>query len=192
LRAAAPLSFGVRGLLETLMDAALRRLMEVLLPPDGVAGRNENWHQVEGEIGLTFPSHFKELLGVYGDAVWFDLYHILYPTTTEPTELYLEAVGSQLNILVEYGMTDVAGNEIKMPLYPEPSGLFPFMASSDGDYYYWRTDARDPDKWPMVRWEMDILRPLPEKTLAELFLKTLEDFRVRQPHRVWVRPRIGS
>jgi hypothetical protein len=174
------------------MEAALRRLIEALPPPEGVAGRNENWPQVEAEINLTFPSHFKELLGIYGDSVWFDLYHILYPDTTEPTQSYLDSVRDQLNILAEYGMTDETGNAILVPFYPEQGGLFPFMASSDGDYYFWKADLPDPDQWPMMRWEMDTLRTLKVRTLAELFLDTLGWMQKNQPHRVWVRPRIGG
>ncbi len=81
------------------MEVALQRLIEELPPPEGVGGRNEDWPRVESEIKLTFPSHFKELLSVYGDSVWFDLYHILYPETTEPTESYLSTVRDQLNTL---------------------------------------------------------------------------------------------
>ena len=155
------------------MDASLCRLVEALPPPYGLTDRDVKWGEVEREAGLSYPSHFKELIGVYGGSNWFDLYHLLYPDPSETTGAYLEAVRGQVSILAKYGMTDKDFKPVKMPLYPEAGGLFPFMASSDGDYYFWRTDSGDPDRWPMLRWEMDVLRTLTFPTLADLLLDTL-------------------
>jgi hypothetical protein len=170
------------------MYPALARLIEALPPPANPC-LPVSWTKAEERHQLRFPSHFKALFDVYGDSEWFDLFYPFYPDRPDKDGEYLEGVRHVLSILVDYGMTDEDFKPLTMPLYPEPGGLFPFMNSSDGDYYYWNTDSDNPDEWPIMRWEMDTLRKLKFATLADLFLETLEWMKEKQPHRVWVRAR---
>jgi hypothetical protein len=166
------------------MEAALVRLREALPPPEGSSGDNVNWAEVESELGLTLPTSFKEYIALYGGSNWFDLYGVLYPDPREPKGRYVEYVRGLLRDVSDAGIVDDG-----CTLYPEPGGLFPFATSSDGDYYFWRTEGPDPDRWPIMVWQMPGLFPRQSRTIAELLLNTLERFREFQPHRVWVRAR---
>lgn len=169
---------------------SITQLTELLPPPKGVGGRNTNWPQVEKAIKLTFPGHFKDLLNVYGDSTFFDRYYILYPAASSLEE-YKESVRSRLQILVDYGICQ-DGMDVEMPLYPEPGGLFPFMVSSDGDYYYWNTESEDPNEWPMMQWQANEIITLEFPTIAGLFLDALEWIKANEPESLWVRPRTGN
>ena len=147
------------------MDPALVRLRDVLSPPDGLTDRDVNWAEVEAELAMMFPTSFKEYVGLYGGCNWFDLYFMLYPDPHEPKGRYVEHVRALLNDVAAAGITDDG-----CTLYPEPGGLFPFITSSDGDYYFWRTEGQDPQRWPIVVWQMPGLFTLASQTIAELWL----------------------
>ncbi|CAN5456352.1 hypothetical protein BH11PLA2_BH11PLA2_32090 [soil metagenome] len=175
------------------MEQALRMLMEVLPPPRDPTGREVNWREHETALGITYPTWLKEFIAVYGGSIWFDNYSILYPALDcYDIASFRQAVYEQLNLLVTYGVTDEDFNPIKVSLYPEPSGLFPFMVDYDGMYYFWKMEPADPDRWPLMRWENDTLRTLKYATLADMFLDRIEDYKRIQPNRVrvdrWVPP----
>lgn len=172
------------------MGPALRRLMEVLPPPPDPAGRKVNWREHEEALGITYPTWLKELIAVYGGSIWFDNYSILYPAPEcYDVASFRQAVQDQLNLLVKYGVTEGQTFEpIKVPLYPEPGGLFPFMVDYDGTYYFWKMEPADPDEWPLMRWEVDTLRTLKHATVADLFLEAIEVYRRIDPDRVCVDP----
>lgn len=171
------------------MDPALSRLIELLPPPEDVSGRGVDWGKVESEMELTLPGHFKELINAYGDSIWFDLCYICCPPdTAEPTDVYIESLQRLLNIVGEYGPLDEDG-DLELQVYPDPGGLFPFMSSSDGIYYFWNTESTDSQQWPMVQWDLHTFETMPFSTLAELFLDTLDWMKENEPDRMWVRPR---
>jgi hypothetical protein len=171
------------------MDLALIRLMEVLPPPKAPVDRDVNWKVHEEALGLTFPTYFKELIGAYGACIWFDNYSILYPAPHDykTADSFRTAVQGKLELLQDYGVSDEDGNPIDPPLYPEPGGLFPFMASSDGPNYFWKMESKNPDKWPMFLWEVELCA-VNFKTLAELFLSDIEEYKKMDPERVEVVP----
>jgi hypothetical protein len=176
------------------VDDALRRLIELLPPPENPTGREVDWKRYEDGLGIRYPRYFKEFIAVYGASIWFDNYSLFYPeaTTTKDVPSFREEIQEKLDLLVRYGMTDENFQSITMPLYPERGGLFPFMIDYDGTYYFWRTEPDDPDSWPLLRWEVDMLRVLKYSTLAEMFLEDIEIYRKMDPDRVcvdrWVPP----
>src|SRR5262245_34189792 len=119
------------------MDAALIQLRDALPPPKGLTDRDANWAEVEDELAPLFPTSFKEYIGLYGGCNWFDLYCVLYPATREPKGRFVEQVRGLLNDAAAAGISDE-----DCTLYPEPGGLFPFITSSDGDYYFWRMEGQ--------------------------------------------------
>jgi hypothetical protein len=162
--------------------------MEVLPPPPDPPGREVNWREHEAALGITYPTWLKDLVAVYGGSTWFDNYSLLYPAPEcYNVASFRRAVKDQLDLLVTHGVTDEEFNSIQVPLYPEPGGLFPFMVDYDGTYYFWRMEPADPDKWPLLRWEVNALRVLKYATLAEMFLDRIEDYKkLGEPERVRV------
>ena len=126
------------------MEPALQKLIRVLPPPTETAGRAVNWQEHEAALGITYPTWLKEFIAVYGGSIWFDNYSILYPAPEcYDVASFRQAVQDQLNLLVTYGITDEDFKPIKVPLYPEPGGLFPFMVDYDGTYYFWKMEPAD-------------------------------------------------
>jgi hypothetical protein len=170
------------------MELSLSKLLEVIAPPEGAKGRGVNWKDAEKELGFAFPTSFKEFIAVYGESQWFDLYSsALYPDSVTGVGQYREELQRIHEMVDENGiLEDGAPDDSPITLYPEPGGLLFFMSSSDGDYYFWRMEPDDSDQWPMVVWQpVTGLFELEQRTIAELFLSTFEEFRVSQPHRLW-------
>ncbi len=169
------------------MEPALSKLLEAIPPPESAKSRAVNWNEVERELGFAFPSSFKDFIAAYGESQWFDLYSsALYPESVAGVDQYRKSLQSFHGTVDKYGIRDedeIEGSPIA--LYPEPGGLLFFMSSSDGDYYFWQMSSGDPDEWPMVVWQVPNLFKLEEKTIAELFQKTFEEFRESQPNRLW-------
>lgn len=164
------------------MDSALVRLRDALPPPKELAEPEVNWPEVESKLGLRFPTSFKEYIGIYGGCSnWFDLYNVFYPDPRTKIDEYIQHVTQLLKTLAKARITDD-----DCTLYPEPGGLFPFITSSDGDYYFWETKGENPDLWPIMVWQMPGLFPLTPSTIAGVFLKTLEEFEVSQPDRLYM------
>ena len=179
------------------MESALRKLIELLPPPPDPPGRKVNWQEHEAALGITYPRWLKDFIAVYGGSIFFDNFSILYPAPEcYDVDSFRQAVNDQLDLLVKYGMTDEDFNPIKVPLYPEPGGLFPLMVDYDGTYYFWKMEPENPDRWPLLRWEVDTLRTLKYPTLAEMFLDRIEDYKRINPDRVrvdrWVPPTSAS
>lgn len=169
------------------MEESLSKLLQVIAPPDGAKGRDVNWKEVEKDLGFAFPTSFKDFIAVYGESQWFDLYSsALYPDSVAGVGQYREELQGLHKTVDENGIRDDDElDDSPVTLYPEPRGLLFFMSSSDGDYYFWRMDSDDPDLWPIVVWQMPGLFKVKQKTIAELLLSTVEELRIRQPHRLW-------
>jgi hypothetical protein len=171
------------------MVDALQALIKVLPPPEHPVGTNADWRLYEGSLGITYPASFKELIATYGACLWFDNYSILYPAPAAAItpDSFLASVRGQLDILREIGVRDPTSGRLRLPLYPEPGGLFPFMADCDGYSYFWRTDGENPDRWPLMQWGEGHIWTLKEATLTEFFLASVEEYRkMGEPERVRV------
>jgi hypothetical protein len=163
----------------------LQQLTNVLPPPADPAGVPVDWGKCEREIGIVYPSSFKVLVDTYGHCIWFDLYSILFPFGND-LATYRQTVRSHLDLIARIGATDEQGERINVSLYPEPGGLFPFMADSDGTYYFWRMRPADPNRWPLLRWEVDTLRELDHPTLPAMMLTMVDWFTDNEPERITV------
>jgi hypothetical protein len=187
------------------MDPALKRLMKKMRPPPDPTGRNVDWERSERGIGLTYPTSFKDFIGVYGASIWFDNLTLFYPErkSYKSVKTFLGAVKARLQLLVKYTILDEEYNEVVMPLYPEEGGLFPFLADYNGYEFFWQTTGKNPDKWPVVCWKMGPIVLLGRMSIAKMILDFLErkprmvgvwgDIRLYEPERIrvdrWIPPK---
>ena len=172
------------------MDPALNRLTKLVPPPADPPFRAVDWVRLEAGLGVTYPTSFKEFVGVYGGCVWFDRLGPFYSPAKTRADVtrFGRAVRRRLEYL-EGNLYDEHYRPIDLPLYPEPGGLFPFMMDRHTSaQYFWRTGRGDPDRWPVVCWFKGPVRVLEGMTLAKMLLDWLE----RRPRmvKVWgdVRP----
>lgn len=179
------------------MDRALERLIEILPPPENPTGRQVDWAKFEPVLGFQYPTTFKEFIAVYGASIFLDNYTHFYPggDTVHDVQDFFETASSKLSVLVDYDLYDEEYNDINnigIPVYPEPGGLFPFMADYSGNEYFWQTENADSDKWPIVCWRIGVLEKLKFQSLPELFLADIDHWLAEGSHRVrvdrWIEP----
>lgn len=141
------------------------RLTRLLPPPsEHVAG--VPWHLSRPEIGLDFPSDFREfadrygggdvvrpdgrvsmsVFGLYsGERPWTDGRGFRALMTNQAEQIYPAFVFDDAD-------EDYWGGTV-YPVHPDPGGLLAWGTSPvDGDMLFWLTEDPDPDRWPVVMW----------------------------------------
>jgi hypothetical protein len=129
------------------MTPDLTKLTRLMPVPDFVRDQMVNWGKLEKAVGLQYPASFKEFVGAYGTLRWFVRWCPVCCTAKSRSEIkgYLDLCAVILDRFDSARFDDdwqpLATHPKK---YPETGGLFPFMASCDGDEYSWVTKG-DPD-----------------------------------------------
>ena len=93
---------------------------------------------IEGELGITLPSDWKELLRLYGYGTFGDFLHLYSPFF------------APCSMLSQVRATLAADRESATPflLFPDVGGALPWASTDDGDSLYWITRGA-PDAWPV-------------------------------------------
>jgi hypothetical protein len=159
-----------------MMTSDLRKLTQLMPVPDDVRDQNVDWDALETEVGLVYPASFKEFVATYGALRWFDRWCPVYCTGKSKREIacYQDFCRSILNRF-QAAPFDENWNPITThpKIYPEKGGLFPFMASCDGDEYCWVT-VGDPEAWSVVCCNSGQLRKLGKTTITRMFLDWMQ------------------
>src|SRR5262245_9764620 len=117
---------------------AIENLKAFIPPPESPIQNSGDWSAVEYELGVVFPSDFKDLIRVYGTGAFYGRLAIENPLRKwgrDGIREYLSAY-HELRDACEYSF----------PLFPESPGLLPWGGDSNGHLYCWWTDGA-PDVW---------------------------------------------
>lgn len=131
---------------------SLENLTQVVPPPAQAidAGNAESWRQCEQQLGLVFPSDYRQLIQTYGTGCWLGFLWVLIPFASNT---YLNVVEQGVRFLdAERTIRDQFPEEVPFALHPEPEGLFPWASTDNGDHLYWLTRG-EPDQWPVIVFE---------------------------------------
>ncbi|MEU2507556.1 hypothetical protein ABZ621_22995 [Streptomyces sp. NPDC007863] len=120
-----------------------------------------DWAAVEDRLGTALPVDYKQLAEVFGEGA-FDGYLRLYVPGSDgsgPGGRGSGGSGSDLagNAFRLADHARVHGGTLWEPyeVYPAPGGLLPWGDTEQADTFYWLTEGRDPDRWPIVAVEDD-------------------------------------
>lgn len=166
------------------MDSALEELLLVMPPLEDTRGTNIDWKQLEERVRLPYPTHFKEFVAAYGNAVWCGSWHLFYNSRGE-LEQFMETMEEVVSSEKEKELYKWGGARLPMPaMYPEKGGLLPFLIDFDNHCLYsWRTKHINPDHWPVVCHVNDQVAELRGITIAGMFLEWLH--RTDRMRRIW-------
>jgi hypothetical protein len=166
------------------MDAALEKLMKRMPPLKKSPNTKVNWSLLEEHVGLVYPDSYKEFIAVYGSSYWLGSFVPFYacPTSQREAREFMKSVRAKLKYLEGNTYHEDHG-KFDVPLYPAPGGLFPFMVGPDGPLYCWRTEAKDPNRWPVYCWVTGPIIVLNKITIAGMVLEFLT--RKRRMLRAW-------
>lgn len=157
------------------MDQYLTRLMSIMEPPSKPRDCNVDWERLEGAVGMRYPAHFKEFVGVYGGSVWCDHVCPLYSTANSAAEVkrFIRTVKDNLTPLHDNMYTIKPFKRIEVPLFPDKGGLFPFMVDYSSSLYCWKAVSDNPDDWPTFCWMRGPIEVFERTTIAQMLVNWL-------------------
>ncbi|MEZ5943742.1 MAG: SMI1/KNR4 family protein [Planctomycetaceae bacterium] len=129
------------------MANAIDELASILLPPDSPYGTEVDWKLIEKEVGLTFPSDYRELCKRYGSFEFGNTISVMHPRqssgsfATQMAELLVDVIDG-----VEGGR-----DNLEYENYPSIPGLFPVIYTDNNQLVCWITEGK-PDDWPLIYW----------------------------------------
>ena len=121
---------------------AIEELVSLIPPPSAPIDGEGDWGCAENELGLVFPSDFKQLISRYGTGEFYGSMYIANP-------------------LMPWGRDQIRGDleryrelseacEMSLQLFPDRPGLLPWGNDSNGHLYCWWTDGPQ-DSWRVVQ-----------------------------------------
>ncbi|MEU5883744.1 hypothetical protein [Spirillospora sp. NPDC047279] len=91
-----------------------------------------DWTAIESRLGVPVPSDYKRLVETFGCDGMFDLFFRVF----DPDELILNA-------------DDGSSLDDEHPPFPAPGSLLPWSNNEHQEWFFWITEGRDPDRWPL-------------------------------------------
>lgn len=125
-----------------------------LVPPIDQPSHEMDWALAEEIFGQPFPTDFKQMVSLYRDSLWCDLFRAIYPDTEtrESCEMSREKVLRILAAIYSANLWDKEGNLVRIPPYPSPEGLLPCLIDTNSDVVCWHT-VGEPDSWTTVLYQ---------------------------------------
>jgi hypothetical protein len=128
----------------TLSD--LERVAPAMLPYRSATVRPIDWELLQSTLGVALPADFRELADRYPSLKLDDFLFLRMPDPGNEIG-YVRGtsdINEMMDSLSPDGMTE------DYAFHPAEGGLIPWAASDQGDYFFWRKDGADPDRWPVV------------------------------------------
>jgi hypothetical protein len=135
------------------MDESLPQLTAIEKPPSrpSAPGTLEAWLPVEQKVGVTFPRHYKEYIGIYGAGQWAGFFGILdpfYEWKHPQATGYFRWMETRLEGLDEH-RKEYPKYIAPYNRYPAPEGLVPFGYDDNGGTLCFQVTGES-DSWPVV------------------------------------------
>jgi hypothetical protein len=130
---------------------SIERLCVVAPPPEHPKGPGNEleWRRLEMEIGLVYPSDFKELIFKYGSGRFKNFFAVVNPFHfASPDISYKAFVRFRLDGLRK-AKHSYFKNAVPYPVYPDEGGLFPWGYTDNGGSICWLTKGQ-PSRWPTI------------------------------------------
>jgi len=128
----------------TLSD--LERVAPALLPHRSDTVRPIDWEALHTALGVVLPADYRAFADRY-PALSIDDVMILRVPEPGAESAYVSGVFSineEMEGLAEDDMTE------DYTFHPAEGGLICWGATDQGDYFFWRRNGPDPDRWPAV------------------------------------------
>lgn len=133
--------------------------------------RKVDWADVEARLGTPLPTDYKRLAEMFGHGAFDEYLELLVPGA--------RPISSDIVRSAELsGDWARASGGVWEPYeaYPAPGGLLEWGHSEQRDQFFWLTEGRDPDRWPILA-----LSDIPDSwvrfdgTTAEFIYRMLTD-----------------
>lgn len=121
-------------------------LRAVMSPPRS-GGDVIDWDAVEDELGVAFPSDYKQFVGTYGGGTIDETISII--SLSDGTDKWRQEYLNADEYLFDGDIEAELG--VEFPGEDPPGGLLvPWAVAPSGAVGYWFASGDDPDQWPVV------------------------------------------
>ncbi|HET6251682.1 MAG TPA: ankyrin repeat domain-containing protein [Tepidisphaeraceae bacterium] len=149
---------------------SLAKLKKLVRPPSEpvFTGAPKLWGQIEKKLGTKLPDDYKKFIDAYGSGDFAQFYAIYNPLQSHGVVEQIDEVRQ------DYRQGHESNSErYPYPVFPEPSGIFPWGNDENGNDYFWLTKG-DPDEWTVVAYDVRGGGAKEHKcTMTEFLLKVL-------------------
>ncbi|MBE1488334.1 SMI1/KNR4 family protein [Plantactinospora soyae] len=124
----------------------LERVAPALLPHRSATVRPIDWELLQTTLGVALPTDYREFVDHYPPLHLDDVMILRVPEPGDEAA-YVSGVFSlseEFASLSEDGLTE------DYTFHPAEGGLICWGGTDTGDYFFWRKDGPDPDRWPAV------------------------------------------
>ena len=121
-------------------------IVALIAPPASPAqvGTPTKWGAVERELGVAFPSDYRQFLRVYGTGYLGRFYSVWNPFGGAEFADHVRLIcGYERDSRRQFPQY------LPYPIYPESPGFLPWGSDDNGNYYGWLTEGH-PDGWPVL------------------------------------------
>lgn len=119
-----------------------------LIPPPAIpiqVGSLADWQAVEQELGVTFPTDFREFIFKYGTGYLGSFYSVWNPFWS--SNKFVESV--RLICAAERESQGRFPEFFPYAIYPDSPGFLPWGSDDNGNYYGWLTEG-SADEWSVL------------------------------------------
>jgi hypothetical protein len=106
-----------------------------------------DWHFAEEELGLAFPSDYKNLADLIGPGIFSGYLEILLPRQHEAGVNIVSAAQKTGSIAA---LPEYAGLYAPYVLYPKRAGLIKWAVTTGNEEFFWDTSPPGSDDWTIV------------------------------------------
>ncbi|MDR0337800.1 MAG: SMI1/KNR4 family protein [Planctomycetaceae bacterium] len=135
---------------------SLSELLQLAPPPMNpiYTGSEEDFLQIENQIGSKLPDDYKKYIQYYGDCMWYR--HICISTPFDPVDNGDYSLWGWHKKNIEH-LSLLFKEEYswhKYPVFPEKGGIFLCGGDIFGEMIAWITEG-EPDNWSVVYFNID-------------------------------------
>jgi hypothetical protein len=132
-----------------------------LPPPVNPVDNSGDWQATEGFIGTSLPVDYKQFISRYGTidlSNGIRVYNLLLKSDQQAAlhtasllqELYQGLHDDRVQIAKALGQSpDTVSPLFQFPIFPTPSGIFPWGTAVDGWDFFWIRNGQ-PEEWGVV------------------------------------------
>ncbi|WP_395297011.1 hypothetical protein ACF9IK_28910 [Kitasatospora hibisci] len=109
------------------------------------------WEHSLAEVGFVFPADYREFVDRYGSIRVNGELSVWVPTLRPDGGGVIAGFPGFVRATTGGIAAELASDsDCPYPVHPEPGGLLSWGSNLNADQFFWLTEGKDPDAWPVV------------------------------------------
>ncbi|MEZ0109683.1 hypothetical protein ABH920_003697 [Catenulispora sp. EB89] len=140
-------------------DASLVERLVALTDRNSAGPYAVDWVSVEDRLGTALPADYKEFVAAFGPGLFGYDANLSWLNVHVP-DADFESWDLFYNVswMSAYAAVNPVNRWQQFGLFPDPGGLLLWASTERGHRFFWLTEGRDPNRWPILAHNRDDLR----------------------------------